>query len=436
MNIRNNSQYKHGLTLYFVILLFASLSVSAQQVKTAIEHVNVIPLTENVIVPDQTVLIENGTIKAIGKNIVIPKGYHKIDGTNKYLTPGYADMHAHLPGHQSQPYSEERYFLLNLLNGVTTLRGMRGHPSQLEMRKNALLSKKQAPTIYVSSPPITKQDKSLSVDNGEATFRDYMNQGYDFIKILSIDTVLYDQLMPMFTKNKWAVVGHAPDGKLSRAIRSGQKGIEHIEPFVNSYEQDSALTFKLFSEMHQRGVSHCPDVFWYSVFGYQRTLEELQATSGMEYVRPIMKQAWVEKWQQRLNTTTNLEAQRTTTAARIATYLNLISKINKAGVLLLISPGDGEFIIPGFGFHEEMKIFAQAGIKPYDILRAATVNAATSLGQSSQWGTVEVGKHADLVLLSQNPLTNIENANKIEGVMVKGTWITRVDIEKSLQTAP
>ena len=79
---------------------------------------------------------------------------------------------------------------------------------------------------------------------------------------------------------------------------------------------------------------------------------------------------------------------------------------------------------PGFGLHEELLHFTRAGLTPYEALRAATYEPARFLGRLDSLGTVEVGKLADLVLLSANPLTDIRNSSRTAFVVANGRVYT------------
>ena len=72
------------------------------------------------------------------------------------------------------------------------------------------------------------------------------------------------------------------------------------------------------------------------------------------------------------------------------------------------------------------------GFSPYDTLRTSTYNPAMYLNQLNEFGTVDVGKRADLLLLDANPLVDISNTRQISGVMVGGRWYTRADLDAML----
>ena len=78
---------------------------------------------------------------------------------------------------------------------------------------------------------------------------------------------------------------------------------------------------------------------------------------------------------------------------------------------------------------------ATAGLTPFEALRTATRNPAEFLGTIASAGTVEKGKHADLLLLNANPLTDVANTMRIEGVMIGGRWLARDDLDRRLKAA-
>ena len=92
-------------------------------------------------------------------------------------------------------------------------------------------------------------------------------------------------------------------------------------------------------------------------------------------------------------------------------------------------------MLPGFSIHEELQAFAEAGLTPYRVLRAATLSAAAALDRSDR-GAVVAGMRADLLLLDSNPLTDVGNVNRRVGVMVNGRWFaqsTLMDMARSAQ---
>jgi imidazolonepropionase-like amidohydrolase len=89
-------------------------------------------------------------------------------------------------------------------------------------------------------------------------------------------------------------------------------------------------------------------------------------------------------------------------------------------------------LVPGFSLHEELAAMVDIGLSPYDALKTSTYNPAKYLGELDEFGTIDVGKRADLVLLQANPLEDITNTQEIEGVMVRGKWFNRSDLDTML----
>jgi imidazolonepropionase-like amidohydrolase len=104
---------------------------------------------------------------------------------------------------------------------------------------------------------------------------------------------------------------------------------------------------------------------------------------------------------------------------------NFTRMLSEAGVRLLTGSDTYGAVIVGFSLHQELELLQQAGISPFQILLASTVNPARYLETFAMEGTITEGKNANLVLLNKNPLENIENTREIEGVFLKGTYYER-----------
>lgn len=89
-------------------------------------------------------------------------------------------------------------------------------------------------------------------------------------------------------------------------------------------------------------------------------------------------------------------------------------------------------IVPGFALHDEFGYMVEAGFTPYEVLRMSTYNPAKFLGQLDEFGTLQKGKRADLLLLDANPLNDIANTRKIAGVMTRGRWFASSDLTTML----
>jgi hypothetical protein len=105
------------------------------------------------------------------------------------------------------------------------------------------------------------------------------------------------------------------------------------------------------------------------------------------------------------------------------------------GGVTLLAGSDATFEggpVFGFSLHDELQLFVDAGLTPYQALETATRNPAIAMGEPDEWGTIEVGKRADLVLLNADPLDDIANTEQIAGVMARGQWLTTSDLQHML----
>jgi imidazolonepropionase-like amidohydrolase len=117
----------------------------------------------------------------------------------------------------------------------------------------------------------------------------------------------------------------------------------------------------------------------------------------------------------------------------IQNRMRLLKVLNDGGVKILLgSDAPQRFSVPGFSIHREMKRMADAGMRPYDILRSGTYNVGLYLKEKDNFGTIEVGRRADLILLNANPLEDISNIARRSGVMVRGRWLSEREIQSRL----
>ena len=403
-----------------------------------ITNVNVIPLNQNTVLRRQTVLIERGRIKAIGaaSQVKLPAGAVRLDGSGKYLLPGLVDMHAHLPGKEGTAHPLSTYFRLQLAAGVVGLRTMRGDSSHLHWRDSLRRTAALAPRLYLGSP-VFNRDRNYSARKGRVLLARYQASGYDFAKYLGgLVAPHYDSLLTDAHRLGFKVAGHAPRSGLRGAVAARMASVEHIEAFVEAYQQDSVQFRQLARQMAADRIFTCPDLYWYQVSWLQYSLAYLQRLPGLAYVSPPVRQEWQEWWadeNKELKPGGSPTAASTQLTASLRTYGQAFRIMHQAGVQFLISPGDGPFVVPGYGMAQELGLLVQLGLSPYEALRAATYNAAVWLGEQDQRGTLVPGKAADLVLLDANPLENIANIGLVRGVVLNGRW---VPVAQLLPTQP
>jgi tetratricopeptide (TPR) repeat protein len=430
-------------------MLLANINAIARQYpgsKTVISNVNIISVQPHQpqLLSGQDVFIENGRIKKITGHLDGNyKGYTVIDGTGKYLIPGMADMHVHLPRPSSDIQSHE-FYLLNLLNGFTTVRQMRGKPADLPLRDSIRSGLMLGCNTYISTPPGFWDEKHYDGRFFTAAMcRDslakFKRQGYDFIKYLGgLNMQQYDTLVSIADSLGLRVTGHAPRTDLEKAVNSNQLTIEHVEPYVRLYQKDSVLFWKTIDKMIEKKLYNCPDLVWYIIQGPQTAILKKQTTYGTRLLGA-----------DKLDTLTSREMDYYMAEYRsdpvqfakniiydstqVAIYKYLLPRMHQRGLRLLIGSCPGGFMVPGSCTVTEMKLFVEAGISPYETIKCATYNAARCLGHSTEWGSISEGKTADLVLLGANPLDDIDNIKKVEATILHGRVLTHQYLSARLE---
>jgi imidazolonepropionase-like amidohydrolase len=143
----------------------------------------------------------------------------------------------------------------------------------------------------------------------------------------------------------------------------------------------------------------------------------------------------IDIWTQRIKgfNKTDLDNFVKSAKVRYLFELELIGKMNKKGVKLLAGTDfPNPYVFPGFSLHDELALMVKGGMSALDALKSATLNAAIFMNKENDFGTVEVGKLANLVILNKNPLENIENTTSIETVILRGRVINRTTLDKML----
>ncbi|MBS1772816.1 MAG: amidohydrolase family protein [Bacteroidetes bacterium] len=423
-------------SIFTCLMMMATLYVSAQKNTLVIRNVNVISMAsaEQKVDNAMDVYIKNGVISKITiTNSSTPKNAIVIDGTGKYLMPGMADMHVHLPRAKSI-FNTKQFLLMTLGHGVTAMRQMRGLPQDLLLRDSIKKGLVLGSDLYVSTPFFKRTD-TFDAKSCYDSLALYKKQGYDLVKYLyGMNESQYDSFQTMANKLGFIVAGHAAAGKLDFAVTEGEH-VEHIDPFVKLYKKDSVLFWQTIDAMAAKHLFNCPDVFWYNTVGYHVTTKERMKYPGMEYVPDSTKQQWEKEERDQalrffVSTPVNFAKYIINDSTNVALYKYLLPRMYNKGVPLLISPGDGDYVNPGFSYVEELKIFVASGLTPYQTLRCATYNAADFFKQTDKWGTVTENKAANLLLLNANPLEDINNVNKTDAIILHGKVLKKDELMK------
>jgi imidazolonepropionase-like amidohydrolase len=420
------------------IAILLAPAISAET--TAFVNVNVVPMSAETVIEQQTVVVTDGVIAALGSvdEIPIPRGAKVIDGTDRFLMPGLAEMHAHVPGASSN--NLDRYFSLYVANGVTTIRGMLGQPSHLDLRDDLENGSVFGPRLVTSGPSMNGRSVA-GVSQARQMVRDQQRSGYDFIKIhpgLTADEV--EAIAATANEVGIPFAGHVPVATgVARALELGIATIDHLDGYFAALlpadsdgsggyggffdvmlaaEVDVDRISEIARATAKAGTWNVPTETLIEVRIDATPVAELRNQPGTQFMRPETVERWVESKQALL---AERDFNPVAAAAAIELRRRLILELHKAGAgLLLGSDSPQVFNVPGYSLHRELDVLVAAGLSPYEALRTGTVAVAEFLG--SNGGTVSVGRDADLVLLDANPLQEIKHARRIHGVLLRGTW--------------
>jgi imidazolonepropionase-like amidohydrolase len=432
-------------------LLFSLSSFAAS---TAFVNVNVVPMSTDEILHERTVVVTDGLIAAIGKvdEVALPDDAKVIDGTDRYLMPGLAEMHGHVPPASSG--NLERILSLFVANGVTTVRGMLGEPGHLELREAIRKREVRGPRLITSGPSFNGQSVDGPGQASEMVRRQHA-AGYDFLKIHpGLSRAEFDAIAATAAGIGIPFAGHVPeDVGVEAALNAGIASIDHLDGymqlllppdvdpsgglggFFGVLLAGAALEEKIPEVARataDAGVWNVPTESLFEHITSPVPPSELAEWPEMRYMPAVT----VRQWEQRKGEVAGDPNYDPDIAAR-ATALRrkLIVALHDAGAgLLLGSDSPQIFNVPGFAIHRELRYLVGAGLTPYEALATGTVNPAKFFAQSDTFGAVETGLEADLVLLDDNPLENIEATSRIHGVMLRGEWLSRENLDEILRT--
>lgn len=383
-----------------------------------LEHVHVVPMDVERVLRDCPVLVRDGRIAAMGE-FEAPRDAVRIDGGGRYLLPGLHDLHVHCW------YEEE--LTLYVANGVTTVRNLWGKPMHLAWRRE----ERFRPDFHTSGPildgaPPTWEGSRVVRTPEEA--RDvvaaHLRDGYGFLKVYNrLAPEVYDAIVAEAKRAGIRVVGHVPHAVgLRRAIAAGQSSIEHLELYEgNEWEAPATAA---------AGVWNCPTLGVLRKAVPREEAEELRLRPEMRFVPPRLRATWDSMTGE--GTPRWLAAKYRMPGGFFELQGRVVRALRDAGAGLLLGTDSGSpFVVAGFSIHEELRLLVEAGLTPFEALRAGTRDAARYLGTDA--GVIAPGRRADLLLVEGDPLEDVANAARIAGVVLRGAWHPKADLDRRLE---
>lgn len=419
--------------------------------------VNVIPMTE----PGVPRVVENRTVVVTGRRIAslhpadeveVAEGTEVVAAEGMYLVPGLADMHGHLPGPRMVQSDARNLLFLYVANGVTTVRGMPGDRSQLGLRARIARGQSLGPRLFVGSPALTGE-RAAAPAQGEQLVREYNERGYDLVKVhegLSPD--VFDAVAATAAEVGLPFGGRVPDAVgLRRALAAGQASIDHLDNYIEALVPDESLPaegdglFGVGELLDRADLTRLPELVdatraagaWVvptmvlreTVFFGDRSAAELRAARPeVRYMPPET----VERWERAADE--RAAAGDPETGRRLAALRRrVLQALHEGGVRIVMGTDSPQiFSVPGFSVHHEMALWVEVGMTPYAVLEAATRQVAEHFDALDEFGTVEVGRRADLLLLTANPVDDVAHVARRAGVMVNGAWWSEARIQERL----
>jgi hypothetical protein len=468
------------LLLIMQILWIQTGSSAWAQVEkhTAFVNVNLVPMTDEIIIPEQTVLVKGKRITAVGPSraMDLPDDSIVINGSNFYLLPGLSDMHIHTDTKWLNGGWPVSPFDLFLANGVTTIRdfGPKGAPTDyaLRWRDEIKRGRFRGPTIYAAGPILYGP-----VDNAEKIVQVQKEQGFDFVKLYSFLSVAeFHDAIATAKKLNMYTAGHIPfTVGLNGVLSEGMDEIAHIEEFdfefldfdrfrILGHEEWFRYLLHIATEQMGNFADLPPDELKLS---YQTKIEEIihklrasktpvctTLTVGDIIVKKLfhadrlasgptsqyLPYGFIESLRQGKNGH-QIQFKGYEEFAIVHFKLNqlLLRELHDGGGVNLVlgtdAGGIGMGLVPGFSLHDELRIMIENGFSPYEAIKTTTVNAADvikKMNAKGNFGTIEVGKKADLVLIGGNPFDDIHHLKNIHGVMASGQWFDKPALQRML----
>ena len=466
-----------------VVATFALADGSQSGSALAFVDVNVLPMDTERVMPRHTVVVQGDRIISMGPSdeADVPDGVQRVESQGLYLIPGLIDAHARLISDRfigDDHLAEELALMVG--NGITTARLAAGRPSLLALRERVIPDDLLSPVLYVSTPEIASIDEDDPLFVGfvaptpfevAAGIRRFREAGYNFVSVAAANTAdVYQGIVLTARGSSTPMVGRVPAGiGLSQALQAGQH-IEYLDGFLEAAAGDGAdaalsgsslwstRDWALVDRVRAAGVEDAARLIADAQTWNVPLLHSVEASFGAvtsaagagDYVSADVSSAIAERvgdWSAGLP-----DAE--TRAALLTWRRRAVGQLYLAGARVVAGSGDPVWVEPyGAGLHRELENLVAAGMPPFAALAAATRRGADFFSRGGggrtefatvdeegirfvarstsdvDFGRIDIGMRADLVLLGSNPLDDIRNVADIEGVVLRGRWLPADELE-------
>lgn len=450
----------------FVLLaLFFSMAAASQ---ILIKNTNVVDVEKKKILANYTVLVQDGKIVSVDKDrqYKLPAGTTIIDGTGKYLVPGFADAHVHffqsgglfarpdaIDLRKFQPYNKEikwshdnmEDFLRRYTSaGITSVIDV-GATFNFLTQRDTFQKKNYAPAVYMTGPLLTTwepevykklgNDEPFTEMKTEEDARKFVNDQLpykpDFIKIWYI--VIGADKEKAARKNLpmvKAAIDEAHKNNLRVAVHAteritAQLAVEAGADYLVHNVEDEILQDDFVQLLKKKNTVLSPTLVvagnYEKTFSdrYKFSTEEL-ALANTTTVGSILDYPWPDTAKGNLYKKMSPAQNKQQKTTDSISSVNL-KKLVDGGVIIATGTDAGNIGTQhASSYFIELNAMREAGLSNWQILEASTINAAKAVGKQNEWGSIAKGKTADLVLLNANPVEDLKNWRKIDRVINKG----------------
>ena len=443
-----------SLTLVAVSALVWATQASAEPVERyLLDDVDILHLDAETprIEKDMAILVEDGAISRIMPSGQAPAGVAEkvIDGQGRIAMAGLVDMHVHV--------WDEASLGAYLANGVTTVRNASGMPFHLPLADRIEHGEVLGPRLITTGPILNSHGANEQINHEIVTTADEARRavqrqydaGFRRLKVYSnLTREAYEAIRDEAGKLRMTLMGHTPEGVredgtpaarpftigFDEILDDGFVTIEHVESIVwhglrNRHDDASAKA--LAARIAAAGVPVDPTLLaFYNLLRVAETGGAYLQRPGTETLNPLLvaqSQAEYDRWSQE-----DIVSNR----AAFEFYKRMTRYLHDEGVLIVAGSDAGIFTnVPGASLVEELDLLVEAGLRPQDALRAATINAAKALGEADRFGRIAEGQRADLLLLDRNPGEDLSALERLSAVIAKGRYLDQEKLAELRESA-
>lgn len=423
-------------TTFLFLIWFIPATLGYAQV-TAITHVRLVDGTGADAVADSTILIEGRNIKAVGRSdLKVPSGARVIDAKGKTAIPGLADMHVHLTGGWDGETTDilgyQTYLNALLYSGVTTVLDTGNIPPLILQLRGAVASGMlQGPRIYCVGPLVEGPDPIWGPISAVVTSKAQIPALVAQLKGENVDLIkLYAGLSdPLVRGISAEAKKHGLRTIIDQGNRNGSMDLmdEGIAGFAHL--PSHRISDEAVQHAKETGTFFISTVILGEMIS-QRRLQDLKFLDDpliADVTPPSQLKGLREMAQKPMD-----EQRRKSILARFDGAKSNVKRLWDAGVLIAAgtdAPYPGDF--QGEGLHRELELLVESGLTPLQALTAATKNAAIIVGADKEWGTLEAGKLANVLLIDGKPDENIHDTHNISLLIKQGEIIDREKLKFS-----